>query len=171
MARRSFTRGRHGSGRLTLWLGSADFSAYTNLAGGTAVLNQLITLDQPVTIMRTRGVLFVASDQVVASELTAGVMGMAVVSTPAATAGIASVPTPVTENFSDLFFLHQYYGLNVGTNSATTSLNTVKGFAYPFDSKAMRKVNDDESIIVTLENATTVGINFAMMFRMLIKLS
>ena len=159
-----------GNRRLVEWIASADFTAFTALAGGAAILHQSISLGEPFTIVRTRGSLYVASDQIVASELTAGALGMAVVTTQAAGIGVTAVPTPIADQGSESFFLQRPYGINFGTTAAGTAAADIQGWEFMFDSKGQRKVTESETVAVLLENATLVGINFALVFRMLLKL-
>ncbi len=166
---------RQGPRRETAWFASADINVDQPLAAANVVLDQSLTqaiLDPivPATIVRTRGELWCKSDQITATEETFGAMGMAVVSEPARVAGVAALPTPITEEFSDMFFVHQFF-------LAGMTFITAAGFSeggwtrYSFDSKSMRKVESGEAIVVTLENASSVfGLVYVLKFRMLFKL-
>ena len=122
-----------------------------------------------MTIIRTRGILWIRSDQTAAEEEPFGALGFSVVSEQARVAGVAAVPSPITDEQSDLFFVHQFWqsGVSIGSEVAFTNLWT----AYPFDSKAMRKVADGDAIVVVMENAHAVdAANYILKFRMLFKL-
>ena len=108
---RNRARGFHATQkRLTNWL-FIDWSV-TNLtttssAALVASLNATALALRPFTIVRTRGTLAVYSDQVIASETARSAMGLAVVSDQAAAVGITAVPTPITDQDSDLFFVYE----------------------------------------------------------------
>ena len=170
---RSFVRGARAIShvRQTEWGGSADISAFTTLAAGAAVLDQSLTTDDPETIVRTRGVIWVKSDQESAEENPFGAMGIAIVSDQAAAAGVASVPTPITEIDSDLWMVYVPWATSVW-DTGGAALTAVNGFAYEFDSKAMRKISADETVVVVVENASSAnGVKFAINFRMLFKVN
>ena len=168
---RGFAARRQGPRRATEWLASADDNAMSSLGGGLTVLDQLITsaanLDLvPSTIVRTRGIIFVQSDQEAASEHQLGAVGFAVVSEQAAAAGVASVPAPITNETSELFFSWTPFAVSHGAGT----VNNPRGQLFHFDSKAMRKWADGQSIVVVIENAGTLGLEFWIKFRMLVKL-
>jgi hypothetical protein len=90
-----------------------------------------------------------------------------VVSEQAATVGITAVPTPQTESESDLFFVYETLG---GTVDPTAG-GFEEGWTQQVDSKAMRKVNDDQDIIFVIETGSvSLGAQIKMSGRMLIKL-
>ena len=159
--------------RQTNWLASADITAPTNLAAGASILDQAFTQAQiqgigPATIVRTRGLLLVGTDQEAATEFPFGGLGMMVVREQARAAGIASLPTPIAEEFDDGFFLHQFWGSPITLASAVGQLTWQR---WDFDSKAQRKITPDDAIVVTLENASALaGVNYILKFRMLLKL-
>ena len=178
------TRVIRGGGRArrgTVWVASADVSAKTGLAAATAILDQSFTAAQLAaagasagTIVRTRGDLWVVTDQLVATEEPFGAMGMAVVSEPARVTGITAVPAPITNEDSDLFFVHQFWQAGFVFNQIDATGVQLGNYwsHYSFDSKAMRKLNDDQAIVVTMENAeATNGVRYILKFRMLIKLN
>ncbi len=107
----------------------------------------------------------VATDQLAASERVIGAFGLCVVSQEAAAAGAASIPGPFTEAESDLWFVHQYLYSSMVFGDAT-------GFRkldqqYEIDSKAMRKVTEEEVVAIMIENGTTTGLNWWLGFRTL----
>ncbi len=167
-------RGRHqivrsGPRRSTEWLASADSTDMQSLANGGTILDQTFTFLEPATIVRTRGRLYVASDQTAASEFPFGALGMLVASTPAATVGVGSLPTPITDEGSDLWFLHESWMASILRADGSGIMQGVTVF--DFDSKAMRKVEEGSTACVLLENASaTDTVQFAIKFRMLVKL-
>ena len=166
------TRGRLGAKRLTQWIaGAAVDNALTS--AGSEVLVQLLTTEEkalrPFTIIRTRGILGLASDQIAASEDQSAAFAMAVVFEQAAGIGITVVPTPVTDQESDLFFVYEDMINDFVLLSGVISTPGVK--VHRFDSKAMRKVNPDQDVAVVKANtALSDGTTFYSRFRMLVKL-
>ena len=99
-----------GRKRETIWFGGAPFSAAVATTGVNLVtsLNAAALALRPFTIVRTRGVLRFSSDQEAATESWGGSFGMAVVSDQASAVGVTAVPTPTTENSSDLWFVYEF---------------------------------------------------------------
>ena len=160
--------------RHTEWFASADVATDTGLGAATKVFDQSLTTAEkakrPFTVVRVRGELWVASDQQVASEEPFGALGFAVVSDTAAALGVTAVPDPITDEASDLWFVHQFWqtGLvflsGVGVSGSWWD-------RYSFDSRAMRKVQEGEDIAVVLANASsTSGALYILKFRLLVKL-
>ena len=159
--------------RKTEWIASADITAVTSLASQAAILDQtLIIASFPqligATVVRTRGSWWVDTDQVSGTESYLAAMGMAIVSAQAAAIGVTAVPTPITDEFSDLFFVYDVLGGRFNFGTAASFAQT--GVTKEFDSKAQRKVSEDETLIVTLENSFSVGLNYWLKFRLLFKL-
>ena len=161
--------------RKTEWIASADTTGNIALGANSVILDQSFSQAQnqaigPFTIVRTRGILWVGTDQIAANEQPFGAMGMMVVREPARVAGIGSLPTPITDEFDDGFFVYQYWGNMFELNAGASAV--VHFDRYEFDSKAQRKVNSDDAIVVTLENASALhGAVYVLKFRMLLKLS
>ena len=170
VTRGGLVRGRLAPRRSTQWLASADELGTTTLPFGSAILDQSFVFGEPATIIRTRGTLWIATDQFAATEQPLGAMGMAVVTDQAAGIGVTAVPTPITDSPSDEFFLWLPWFADVrDMGTGTVQFNTFSRF--DFDSKAMRKVTDGTTAVVVLENSSSAaGANYAIMFRMLVKL-
>jgi len=124
----------------------------------------------PFTIARTRGLLTVQSDQIAATEEQIGAFGIGVVSEQAATTGVTALPGPMTDPdwtgwlYWIPFLLQLKFQSGVGFDQHTI-------FQIPVDSKAMRKVGPDESIVVMAETGTNsdgcqVGANIRMLFKL-----
>ena len=167
MARqRSFVRGaaRISAARKTSWLDIPLGS--TTLAGGGVNLVVSLTAAElakrPFTIERTHIWGQVTSDQLAADEFVFGAVGMCVVSDQALAIGVTAVPTPVTDLASDLWFLHQIYGVEFALSSAI-GFDGNAGSRFEIDSRAKRKVNDGQDVILVLENA---GISFGSLVRL-----
>ena len=80
-----------------------------------------------------------------------------------------AVPTPITDAESDLWFVHRYM---MTSNVFTTAVGfeAVNGRLFEIDSKAMRKVNDNEDVIVVAElSGEGSGFNLTVAGRVLIK--
>ena len=172
MPRRFRSPVRAGPRRSTTWIASVTETAFTAVAAagndfqgklGTAAL-----AFRPFTVVRVVGQLFVQSDQIVDSQETPfGAAGLAVVSTKASTAGGTSIPLPVTDEGSELWFAYQFWaaGASIGANGN----NPI--YVFPFDSRAMRKVNEGEDIVSVFENGSAAdGCGYLLKYRMLIKL-
>ena len=179
MARRLMRRGAplvtRGARRSTDWLASFDVDTAVNLAAGASQLNQSFTQAQinalgPFTIVRTVGYVAVRSDQVAAERDPFGAMGMMIVREQARVIGITALPTPVTNEFDDGFFVFVPWIAGFQFITAAGFQDVTKVFQ--FDSRAQRKVSPDDAIVVTLENAAAVGgADLFVKFRMLVKLS
>ena len=161
---------RGGRGRSTEWFGSA-LPTLKALAGATFAIDQVLTAAElakrPFTVTRTVGSLFVGNDQIAAVERPFGGLGFAVVSEQAQTAGAASVPDPVADIGSDLWFCYRAFA-EIGAPDVG---NPFTEFA--FDSRAQRKVEDGSEIVVMIGNAAAAAyiLNYVLMFRMLVKVS
>jgi len=166
-------RGRTSQRRKTLWTGSAADATVNSLAASAAVLDQSLTFVAPETIVRVRGTLWVRSDQLAASESAYGALGMSVVKDPALAIGVTAVPTPITDISDDSFFLWMPYMAAIVVEGSTAGFTWEHNpfDRYEFDSKAMRKVSDGDSMIVTLENESAFGIFYVINFRLLTKLA
>jgi len=175
MARRDFRRGAAAirQKRLTRWLDLQPVAvAFT--AGGGTVLFSLTTEElalRPFTVVRTRLLVSILSDQLAASERQVGAIGLAVVSDQAAAIGVTAVPTPITDLESDLWFVHQLLYSDT-TFASGIGFTDTSSEVYPIDSKAMRKVEDGEDIVVVGELSAAVSQGFALVAggRMLVKL-
>ena len=155
-----------------LWIG-IDLST-TAVAAGASVLFGLFDAAalalRPFTILRTRAAFHAESDQLAASETPHGAMGMIVVSDQAAAAGVASIPAPLANSDAPFFVWEPWI--------ASVSLATAVGYSDPsgvnitIDSKAMRKVNNNEDMAVVVQNVADggIGANVTMVGRMLVNL-
>ena len=176
MANRVISRGsrfiQRGSSqrRESMWLFGSTVES-TMSGAPTAVLasslNAAALALRPFTIVRTRGIIHIRSDQAAASETYGADLGMAVVSDQAAAIGVTAVPTPLTDKGSDLFFVYEQLFSHLSVRSDIGQLK--EGAFMTFDSKAMRKVNDDQDVVVVQENELA-GVVMTISFRQLIKL-
>ena len=145
----------------------------TAVASNTAVLVTSLTAAEqakrPFTVVRTQLTLHITSDQLAATEFQALAIGMCVVSDQASAIGISAVPTPDTDLASDLWFLHGFL-FDEFLLASAIGFQGHTGRVLHIDSKAMRKVNDDEDVILVVESgAISSGVNVVIGGRLLIK--
>jgi len=171
MARRHFGQVRaRGARRSTSWFNIPPVSAALSGAAGT-ILVSLTTLElakRPFTIVRTHLAYRITSDQSAASEIYGIGLGMCVVSDQASAIGVTAVPTPVSDAQSDFWFLHQFA---FGDFLFATGNGFVEDqMTYRIDSKAMRKVSEDEDVLLVGENTGLGGgLNMQVAGRLMIK--
>ncbi len=157
--------------RETVWVEIAATNTALG-AASTAVLftgfSATLLALRPFTIVRTRGSWLVSSDQNSATETQMVALGMAVVSDQALAIGVTAVPTPFTDLSSDLFFLHEIATRRL---EFITGIGAVWQVGMPFDSKAMRKVEEGADVALSIETSgVSDGANVSKSGRMLIKL-
>jgi len=125
---------------------------------------------RPFTIIRTRLVVHISSDQLAVDELQVAALGVCVVSSQAVAIGVTAVPTPVSDAGSDLWLAHQPM---VGEFAFVTGVgfDAAGGKQYMIDSKAQRKVNDDQELIIVVQNSvlSANGAQVTILGRILIK--
>ena len=169
MANRFRTNRVRGVKRRTFWARSPSDAALTTLSASSAVLDSTLVPGLSETIVRTRGYIAVKSDQVAASENFTGAVGFLVASDQAVAAGVASLPTPYTDQDSDLYFVHQYFtgGLRF---SDVTGMGDRPWSIFEFDSKAMRKLDVGQTLCIVIENGSAVGMQYFITYSVLIKL-
>ena len=166
---RSFRRTR----RESLWIGVVP-SRSTLASAGSAVLshslNAVALALRPFTVVRSRLLFWVSSDQVAADEFVWASLGMAVVSSQALAIGITAVPTPDTDRASDLWMVYEDIGFNfvVGGTADSVGVASVQKYV---DSKAMRKVEDGQDLAIVEEAAVgSQGVTVNVGGRLLVKL-
>ncbi len=169
MARRQLSRG-HGARRLTEWGAFSFPTDFATLAASTGTIVGGFVAEDPETVVRCRGSLVVQSDQISASERAFGAWGICVVSDQAFAAGFAALPNPVSNPDSDLWLAYGEWFCPVTFSSAVGYTPIDK--QYIIDSKAMRKVNPDQTLAVIMANASSAfGIRFVLNLRVLTKLA
>ena len=140
------------SGRQTFWLGGT-FVRSTIAAGNGVViqtsLNAAALALRPFTIVRTRGLVSVMSDQIAAIEHQEIAFGAIVVSDQSVAIGVTAVPTPLTDSQSDW---HVYQvGMDQFDFITGAGFQSNVGKQYEIDSKAMRKVAEGQDLIQVAE--------------------
>ena len=155
--------------RKTTWIGGA----YANIVLASGIPQIVTSLGaaalalRPFTIVRTRGVLLIGTDQEAADEAQRVIYGEAVVSDEASAVGITAVPTPITESNSNLWFVYEpmaaFFRFGDATGWSQTQVIS------NLDSKAMRKVEVGQDILSIAEN-TGDGASLIAYSRTLVKL-
>ncbi len=172
MARRlSPQRFSRGVKRAVDWDLSFSSIARTNIPAGTKVLLGSITaaaLDgvAPATIVRTRGVLNVLSDQSAATEDQMGAIGLAFVNEVARALGVTGLPGPDSDFGYDWFW---WQGVAQTQRLATAVGFENAGVQYVIDSKAMRKFDGGSGLVLMVENVGSTGFDVSVQIRILIK--
>ena len=124
----------------------------------------------PATIVRTRGVLTIFSDQGAAAENQIGAFGIALVNDTARALGPTAIPGPSSVSLWDGWFVFQEFHQNFTFGSAVGTQQGGAGMSYVLDSKAMRKFEGDQGLVVMIENGhATHGLAVMFGFRMLVK--
>ncbi len=157
--------------RETFWLGIGHNSVALAASATAALTNSTpadILAQRPFTIVRTIINWLAHSDQSAATENYVGNVGYSVVSEQAIAIGISAVPTPATDQGSDMFFLHQSWEGRFELVGADVTTNLV---SREVESKAMRKVEDGQDIAFAVEAGIgEAGVTIKTVGRMLIKL-
>ena len=137
------------SSRLTQWIGPAD-QGYLSVATGAKAIVSSLSFEEPNTIMRSRGVVSVAPDTFGADVEFKGAYGKAIVSTDALVAGAASVPGPWTDPDWGGWYVWRSFAYFFEFSDATGLRNLAQNFEV--DSKSMRKVSPNESLVTIAES-------------------
>ena len=145
------------------------------VAAGTKVLIATANLDPTGisrTVRRTRGVFTISSDQEAAQEEQIGAFGIIVINSVALTAGVASIPGPITEASDDGWFVWQPFGQLGAVTVSGANARPTPNYWYEYDSKAMRKVEEGFGLAFVVENAhATFGLRMWDAFSMLTSIS
>jgi len=159
--------------RLTSWFEFLPRTDALVAAGGTIIftLNAAALLLRPFTIVRTRFLVSIVSDQLGADEKQIGAFGMAIVSDQAAAIGVTAIPTPITDMGSDLWFVHQMM-YNDFLFISGVGVQSPADRTFEVDSKAMRKVDIGQDLVVVAEiSGGSAGALFVTGGRMLVKVN
>ena len=168
--RREFVRGAAAirQRRLTTWFQFAPVETTLTSSGAAAIvfsLNAAALALRPFTFVRTRFELKLRSDQAAAIENQTMGVGLAIVTDQAAAVGITAVPTPLTDLGSNEWMALQIlYGDESNLTDRTRGATNAT-----MDSKAMRKVEVGQDLVVVMENGSGQGIIGSVGGRMLIK--
>ncbi len=164
-----FVRSRR-SDRQNIWVGvnleDQTVTASSSLLTGS--LNAAALASRPFTIIRTHLEVNWRSDQAAVDEAPMGCLGAMVITSSASAAGIASIPTPVTESDAD-WYVYQPL-INAFKFLSSVGFQSDAGSVYTVDSKAMRKVGPDQDVAFVTEESNAFGGIISIMGRFLIKL-
>jgi len=152
-----FHRG-HGARKGTDWSASAVQLTFVTLGAQSASLLEIfVPIAGGETLVRVRGRIAYGTDQEAVDEVYLGAFGMAVVSEQAASVGITAVPHPATDAAWDGWLYHTYLQgqVRVIGTAGNADFNAVQ--TIEIDSKAMRKVGEDDRLVVVAENMGSAG--------------
>ena len=171
MARRfASNRNNRGPRRVSSWIEIPIIA--TNVSGSSSLIAALDAGElarRPFTIVRTHLEVLIRSDQLIADEIQLGAVGLAVVTDQARAVGVTAVPTPVSDDNSDSWFVHQFLFSSFAFISGV-GFDSGDGRNYTIDSKAMRKVTDSDDVVVVVEGSTVGdGLQIIVGGRVLIK--
>jgi len=176
MARRVFSGRTIRSGARTrsmvwldLWFSTDKVAVAASSAILLATFNAAALALRPFTIVRTRGTLWVASDQSGATEEPQIAFGMMMVNDTAAALGITAIPDPISGSDSPWFV---YESAIPGVQVATSiGFNNPVGTQVTIDSKAQRKIGPNEDVaVVVANNSAADGASILLGGRQLVKL-
>ncbi len=161
-----------GPRRLTQWVGPAqqEFVAVAS-AGATLIASfdaEAQGFPRP-TLVRTRGEVSIRASAYNADLNIVGAFGMCVVSDQAFAAGVASVPEPFTDAGWNGWFVWQSFNYVI-EHSTDVGKQAPADRVYQVDSKAMRKIAENETVVLVCESFVG-ALTISMPVRMLIKLS
>ena len=100
------------------------------------------------TVIRTRGDLVIGFDNAAADQDCHVAFGLIVVSSVAAGLGITGLPGPFTDAANDGWFVHQFASFRPAATVQDSDAHVAR---YIIDSKAMRKIDAEERIVVVAE--------------------
>jgi len=142
--------------RESLWVGMGDSTATLAASGQAGLMNTLSAVGLallPFTVVRTLWEVLVTSDQSVASEFYRAKTGFCVVSEQATAIGITAVPTPATDNNSDLWYA---YSQSIGEFDFASAVGFTEGNrSRSYESRAMRKVEEGQDVAYVVEAGLT----------------
>ena len=149
MARRPFVRpARSGAVHNKEWTTACLIPSDIDNAIGAGGAFVIFTATEAETILRMRGEVYLELDATASNEMVTMAIGIAVVSARAAAAGSASVPRPASEG-SFPWLWHGWLIVSSGQEAAVNDNSLIARLTV--DSKAMRKIKEDEVIVLALE--------------------
>ena len=159
--------------RQVSWIGPAD-QAYvavsTNASAIVASFDPGAVGLPKLTIVRSRGHISIRPQLLTGDLDIVGAFGMAIVSAQAFVAGAASIPAPFTEAAWDGWFVWQSFSAHFGFEGGESDFFFQRDIAWDIDSKAMRKVTENEVVVLMCESQVG-ALRISAPIRMLVKLS
>ena len=153
--------------RVTEWVSSAD-QGWVVVSAGAKLLSQSSAGLGNTTIVRVRGQLSVKPNISTADQDIVGAYGIGIVSDQAFAAGATSLSGPWSDSDWGGWLvwmpISMRYEFQDGTGALITSVSQV------IDSKAMRKVQMNETLVVMIESQA-IAFDVADPFRLLVKLA
>ena len=127
------------------------------------------------TVVRLRGHLLIQANTAVGTQdHMTGAFGIGIVQNTAFTAGIASVPTPVTESSDENWLFHQFFSIAPPAGGETWADGVSSALRMDVDTKAMRHFDSDRILYAAVEIGAengTVGLAVYFDSRVLVKLA
>lgn len=155
------------SSRLTQWIGPA-VQGPVGVASGGATALAFAAFTESQTVIRTRGVVSINPQAVSADVDITGAVGICVVSDEARVAGVASMPEPFTDG--DWGGWYVWLPFSFHFEFATAAAVNYPNWNFEIDSKAMRRVSPNETLVCVAESQTG-AFEIAASIRTLVKLS
>ncbi len=148
-------RGRSGATAHKSWLVVGGQAAAVD-AAASALGSGLTSFDLPQTLLRVRGRVQVQLDAAAVDERVTVAMGLIVVPDRAASVGITAVPLP-SSNGEDDWLWHGFAMVTSGAEAAIVPDALIA--TIEIDSKAMRKVKPDESLVFVVESVSAATVD------------
>ena len=141
--------------RKTIWgLGPGSTVKTEITASSSVVVGSIFNYAVPGTLVRLRGQLqLYLTAATAADDGFSGAFGIVLVRAAAAAAGIASLPTPLTD-VEDQFLYHRFFSVHAPAAFAVTgyaSDSMAAAIQIDVDSRAMRKHTPGDSLVAVLE--------------------
>ncbi len=158
--------------RQSTWIGPADQGYVPVGSAGAAIISTFdpdgASLIAP-TIIRTRGQVSTALSVGIAGDVDViGAYGMCIVSDNAAGIGITAVPLPFDDAAWGGWFVWRSFSMRYEFTSGVDARFTMQ--SEEVDSKAMRKVSTDETILIVAQSQVG-AFDISAPLRLLLKLS
>ncbi len=152
------------------WLGATN-TAQVSLTTTQVGMTFLATADEPdqdVTLLRSRGQVWVTATPDAAGDFVVAAFGLIVVHGNALTAGGASLPGPI-ENIDADWLWHQFVHLDAVSVSASDGQSIGLNARIEIDSKAMRRVPRTHVVVLMAElsGSAMASVTAAGAFRLL----
>jgi len=123
-----------------------------------------LTVSEQTTIVRIRGVLHLICETASgAGSGWLGAAGIALVNSDAFAAGVASVPGPLTDSHWDAWMWHSFFDVRAITATIGDGVNAnAIQDRLIIDSKAMRKWDPAETLVLVVEGVETTSATLVM---------
>ncbi len=163
-----------GRKRVTTWVGPADQDSVAVASGASVIIASFVPASNGMlapTIVRSRGEVAIRNSVVASDQDIGGAFGICIVSDEAFAAGTASIPRPFDDSDWGGWFVWQSFKSQFELRDSTgaSGLNETS-LRYQVDSKAMRRVSDNETVVMMCESQTG-ALLAAMHVRMLFLMS